>query len=172
MNKKTILLATVLLLLGGVAVGIYLWTKPASVESTGKADFEMSTSALIAEFEKNEAAASQKYVQKIIAFDGRVTEVSNDTGGVNMILASETEGFSVNCGFDRSLTEKVKGVTQGDTVRLQCSCSGISKPEEGLDLLSEKQLLMARCSLINWKKHKVEIGKDIEHDSSANTVQP
>lgn len=131
-----------------------MFSQKATTVTEGKADFEISSSALIAEFEANAAVAKAKYVGKSVKFAGRVAEVAGDSS-VLLKLATGVEEFTANCGFDKSVFSEVSMIKTGDSVSLQCSCSGVTKPEGEMDLLSEKSLDMVRCKLLTRNGAKI-----------------
>jgi hypothetical protein len=144
----------VLFPVGLISASVYtMFSQKASTVTEGKADFEISADKLIGEFEKDTKAASEKYIGKSVLFHGRVTEVAGDSS-VLLKLASNQEGFTTNCGFDKSVYHEVKTVQSGDSVAVQCSCTGITKPEGEMDLLSESSLDMVRCKLLQIIKTK------------------
>ena len=146
--------------------GIYcvmgLYGQETAVESLGKPDFNMQPSALISAFEADLAKANQQYIGKRIRFSGSVVEKGGDSS-ILLKLNGWKEGFAVNCEFDLRLKEKLSEVLEGDSIEVQCSCSGLNSPEEGMSLLSESSLDMARCALISNFKNKPNLGTDVEH---------
>lgn len=148
------LLILVLLPVGLVSGSvIMMFSQSASTVTEGQADFELTPVQIISEFEANDAAATLKFVGKSVKFAGIVTEVTGDSS-VLLKLATGNSDYTANCGFDRSVYETVKSIKSGDSVQLQCSCSGITKPEGEMDLLSEKSLDMVRCKLLAMKPVK------------------
>jgi hypothetical protein len=154
------------LVVGGLTARATYYHEAVTV-SSGPADFSVSASKLIAEFEKSDSLASGKYVGKVIRFGGIVNEVLIDTN-VLLKLNARKDEFVVNCNFDKIVKDKVSGILVGDSVELQCSCSGVNKPDEEMSMLSESSLLMTRCSLLHWQKSKAEIGTDVEYPDTTN----
>ena len=139
-----------------------LYNQETSVTSVGAPDFSIQPIALMDLFEKDAAAANQKYIGKTIRFSGSVAEIAGDSS-ILLTLNSWKEGYTVNCDFDLALKEKLSAVLHGDSVLLQCSCSGLSAPEEGMSLLSETSLEMTRCALVENYKNNPNLGTDVEH---------
>lgn len=125
----------------------WLLSKEASTVSSGKADFESSAASIIREFESNDSLAAAKYVGKTIKFGGVVQEIAGDSAKL-VKIQSGVEDVTVNCGFDKSQFAAIGNVQAGDSLIVQCSCSGYTSPEGEMDLLSERSLDMARCALI------------------------
>lgn len=138
-----------------------LFSQQADTVTSGKADFEIQPAALIAEFEKNDSIARAKYVGKSVKFSSHVLEISGDSAMV-VKLDGATEGYTVNCGFDKSQKEKIAALVVGDSMVVQCSCSGLVKPDDEMSLLSDKSLEMTRCNLLQHIVLKPRVGTDIE----------
>lgn len=162
MRRRNIIWGLVGLGALAILIGFYVYNQRAATEVSGPADYEMTPAALIAEFEKNPTASNDKYIGRSILFSGKVVEIAGDSV-ILVKLDAGAEGYTVNCGFDKHLSEKLTGVVAGDEIKAQCSCSGITKPDDEMSLLSEKSLDMTRCSLIKWTPAKPGIGTDIEH---------
>lgn len=142
--------------------GIFsLYNQETSLSSVGEPDFVLHPSDLMDAFEKDAVVANQKYIGKVIRFSGSVAEIAGESS-ILLTLNAWKEGYSVNCNFDIALKEKLSAVLQGDSVLLQCSCSGLSAPEEEMSLLSETSLEMTRCALIENYKNAPNLGTDVE----------
>lgn len=147
------------LLIGGTAY--MLFNQPAETVSKGKADFEMTPVSLVKEFQKNDSNANKKYHDKIILLASHVVEISGDSSML-VKLDGGVEGVTINCGFDKSMKEKLAGIVVGDSVQVQCSCSAFVKPDSETSLLAETYIDMARCNLIKHVPLKANVGTDIE----------
>ncbi|MFM7766050.1 MAG: OB-fold protein [Sphingomonadales bacterium] len=152
--------------------GIYsLYNQETSSSSVGEPDYTLQPSSLMDAFEKDAATANQQYIGKVIRFSGSVAEIGGDSS-ILLTLNAWKEGYGVNCDFDIALKEKLSAVLQGDSVLLQCSCSGLSAPEEGMSLLSETSLEMTRCALIENFKNSPNLGTDVEHPKVTPKKKP
>lgn len=156
-------------LIGGASAW-KLYNQEAETASAGEPDYKMSPAQLIAEFEKNDTAANAKYIGKSVRFAGTVTEISGDSGIMVKMSARKGE-YTVNCNFDRAMKEKLTSVLAGDSLEVQCSCSGVTVPDEEMSMLSESSLDMTRCNLIKWHQHKPNIGTDVEHPEGKDTIK-
>lgn len=146
--KKIILAIVVVGLLGG-AIGYYLYTKPSEFVSDGKPDFTISLSDLTKDGnDLTDSLFGIKYVGKSIQFDAEVESIADNKGAKTFALKTNDDAMIVNAGFHESVADKVSKVVAGDKVKLQCECSGVSKPESDDDLLSEITINLTRCNLI------------------------
>jgi hypothetical protein len=152
--------------------GVYaLYNQETAASSVGEPDFTVQPSELINAFEKNAATANEKYIGKVIRFSGSVADIGGDSS-ILITLNAWKEGCSVNCNFELELKEKLSAVLQGDSVMLQCSCSGLNAPEEGMSLLSETTLEMTRCALIENYKNTPNLGTDVENPKETTNKKP
>lgn len=145
-----VLIFPVVLVAGTVFV---LFTEKASTSSKGDVDFEISASALIQELQKNDSATLSKYIGKVVKFGGVVASVEGDSARL-LKLNTGYEEFTANCSFEPSEFNTVRAIGEGDSIIVQCSCSGLTVPESEDDLLSEKSLDVARCALIKKSGNK------------------
>lgn len=143
-----------------------LYNQETSTTSVGEPDFTIQPSVLMDAFEKDAAVANQKYIGKVVRFSGSVAEMGGDSS-ILITLNAWKEGYAVNCNFDLALKEKLSAVLEGDSLLIQCSCSGLSAPEEGMSLLSETSLEMTRCALVENYKNSPNLGTDVEHPNVA-----
>ena len=145
--KKIIFVVLALVVVSG-AIGYYLWTKPSEFVSDGDSDFKMTLPAIIKESEgMQDSVFSSKYNGKSIEFDAEVESITENGRGKTLVLKSGIEDFIVNANFHESNIEKLKKTVAGDKVKLQCECSGVTKPESEDDLISEVVLNFTRCDL-------------------------
>lgn len=123
MFKKILL---ILLFIGcvGAIVGWYLYNKkPADVKNAG-AQATLSASALVAEFNTDEAAANARFLDKVITVSGPVDDVQIVGTGATVFLATDDSVTSVTCSFYDTELEKVKMLRKGTTVKIKGICTG------------------------------------------------
>lgn len=141
---------------------VSLYNQETALSSAGDPDFTIQPAPLMDLFEKDAVSANQQYIGKVIRFSGSVSEIGGDSS-ILVTLNAWKEGYTINCDFDMELKDKLSAVLQGDSLLLQCSCSGLSTPEEGMSLLSGATLEMTRCALITNFKNNPNLGTDVEH---------
>jgi hypothetical protein len=119
-----ILLGVVLLfILAGVGNGLYLFTKQHKNLGKVKPDFVITAVDLQKAFEDNEAAATAKYVKKILEIEGEVESVKTGEANVlNVTIKSGSDLSSVICTFVPA-TDPAK-FTIGSRVTVRGECSG------------------------------------------------
>lgn len=146
--KKIISILVVIAVAGG-AIGFYLWNKPSEYVSDGIPDFTISLTELTNDGENlTDSIFGTKYVGKAIQFEAEVESVIDNKGSKTLTLKTNQDGMVVNAGFHESIADKLSKIVAGDKVKLQCDCSGVTKPESEDDLLSEIEINLTRCNLI------------------------
>jgi hypothetical protein len=111
----------------GALYGYYLYNKPVADSAGIKPAYSLSAEELFSQFENDESSANAKYLGKMIEVTGKLREFSiGDSGELNLVLASGSEMFGINCGLSRGQETQFKNFQEGDTIRIKGECSGIS----------------------------------------------
>ncbi len=98
-----------------------------------KADFDLSSSALIAAFEKNEKAANTTYLQKVIHITDMVKAVDKDDKGFYTVVLGDTAAMSsVRCSMDSVHNNEAATLKKGDKISVKGICTGFNADELGL----------------------------------------
>ena len=125
MKKLLIIFVVLAVIIGGYA--IYLYNKPVADTQDLKAEYTVSADDLFRQFENNESEANSKYLGKIVEVNGKIREFSiGDSGELNMVLASESDMFGINCGLSKGQDADYKNYSEGDSIKIKGECSGIS----------------------------------------------
>jgi hypothetical protein len=133
-----ILLGVVLLIaLAGIGVSIHLFRMQHKDLGKAKPDFVITAVDLQKAFEDNEAAATAKYVKKIIEIEGEVESVKTGEANIlNVTIKSGSDLSSVICTFVPA-TDPAK-FSAGSRVTVRGECSGYLM-----------DVLMNNCVLVN-----------------------
>ena len=120
-SSKAILIIILVLIVGGTAIGYYMWNKPKRSVSSEEG-LVITSSQIVKEYQANEAEANKKYLDKAIQVTGPVSEVSkNQDGKVTIMLSSDDPMTSVFC----TLKENADNIQNGSTVTIKGFCSGM-----------------------------------------------
>lgn len=124
--KKVILV--ILLLAVASGIGYYIYNKPPEGVANKKADYSLSPSELLAEFQKDEEAANAKYLGKVVELKGAILEiVPGEDMEMQLILDTGDIMSRVSCVMDEEyntfLERKLKS---GDTVTIKGFCTGMT----------------------------------------------
>lgn len=123
---KKILLGLILVASVAAGYGFYLYNKKPADVRTLTADYTLTASALLADFNKDEAAANVKYLDKVLAVKGIVTEVKLDpvSGQATVTLDSGDPMAAVTCSFYNDEAASLKTIVQGASVVIKGNCTG------------------------------------------------
>ena len=109
--------------LAGILAALYMYNLKHTDMAKAKPDFVITATALLKEFEDNEAAASAKYINKIVEITGTVATVKPaENNIVNISLVTESDLSSVICTF--TAISDPSSVKAGDAITLRGECSG------------------------------------------------
>jgi hypothetical protein len=120
---KVALFAIIFLIIAGAGAGIYLFNKQHKDLGKTRPDFILTASDLQKAFENDEAAATAKYVKKIIEVSGIIESVNpGEDKSLNVTLKTESDLSSVICTFQQAA--ELSGIKAGDKIVLRGECSG------------------------------------------------
>lgn len=148
MKRKKIILSVLLMaVLGGGWYGYGEYTRKVKDLQKVKADVQMLSSELIAVFEKNEKAANENYLDKIIAVKGTLKAIEkNDMGNVTIVLGDKNSMSSVRCSMDDRYAEQATAFAAGFVITMKGACTGFS-----YDDLLGSDVILNRCVAENEK---------------------
>lgn len=123
---KTVLYIGLAVVLVAVIVGVYFYTLGQKDLTNASADYAMTAKELYADFDTDEQAANDKYLDKIIEVSGKVSsvEMSADTM-LNVMLMSDSDFGGVQCTFNNTKDPSALDITKGDNVVIRGICSGM-----------------------------------------------
>lgn len=140
--KKTLAIAGILLLVG-IGVIWYLFSKKYEDTATVKAEYSLPASQLLQEFKTNLVEANKRYTEKIVTVTGRVTEIESADTTVNIKMIDTISGDYVIFAFQSQDMKAVKQIKEGDSVSLKGSCSG----GEYSNILDAHFINFKRCTI-------------------------
>ncbi len=142
MGKK-ISIAIILIIV--IAAGIYWYIATEKFADTNdrQAAFTVSALDLIHEFEKNDGAANEKYMGKIVVVNGRVSEIEAADTTVNIKFTDASSGSYIIFAFQDQHISDAKTVSIGDSISIKGSCSGGTHSE----ILDTEFIMFKRCAL-------------------------
>ena len=123
---KTVLYIGLAAVLVAVIVGIYFYTLGQKDLTNVNADYALTARELYADFDADEQAANEKYLDKIIEVTGTVSsvEMSADTM-LNVMLRSDSDFGGVQCTFNNTKDPSDLDINKGDNVVIRGICSGM-----------------------------------------------
>ncbi len=120
MRKKIVFfIAIVLLCFAGW--GFYLFNKPHEGVGGAEADITIQATDLYQQYSTDEAKANAKYINKIIAVTGTVSEVNKENNTCTILLKKENEEGGVSCNL---FTHTNTNAKKGETLTIKGRCTG------------------------------------------------
>ncbi|MBI1783250.1 MAG: hypothetical protein HYR66_18085 [Sphingobacteriales bacterium] len=118
--KKIILIVVVAVAAAGGYKGYRMYTDGPENYSDQKA-ITVNAVSLLDDYNKSEADANKKYLDKVVAVKGEVKDVTtNQEGQMVVTLKTSDPMNSINCTMD----QKDAAITQGTNVTLKGLCTG------------------------------------------------
>lgn len=112
--KKGIIIVLIIAVLGGIGAYFYVFHKPHRNPSEEKASYELAAVELAMEFKQNQAAANEKYIDKVVEISGTAMDV-RDTYIImdNVVNCNAVEGHdfqgSIQAGDELIIKGRVIG---------------------------------------------------------------
>ena len=120
---KVTLFSVLILVVIIIGMGIYLYNKKPADLQNSKVDYKISATLLATAFERDETAATVKYVNKVLEVNGIVvSSMANDQNVVTIALKTEKPLTFVICTFQDLGGLRQPGV--GEEIVLRGVCSG------------------------------------------------
>ncbi|MBI1227503.1 MAG: hypothetical protein GC192_19885 [Bacteroidetes bacterium] len=85
---------------------------------------KVDAAQLYAEFMQDEAAANEKYLNKITEILGVVSTVTKGPSGTNIILRTNDPDHGIHCRMEEKPGQTIRKYEVGQSIRLKCLCSG------------------------------------------------
>lgn len=128
--------------------GIYLYNKPHKKVNASSVSASMSASDLFNSFLEDEANAMAQYSDKVIEIEGSFShaDLSNDSEPQILVQVVDNQGF-IRCGFAPEAIDQIKELKADSKIKLIGLCQGFNNTE-GLDLLSDPEVVLSECTII------------------------
>jgi uncharacterized protein YpmB len=116
----------ILFIIGVIAAVIVYYLVMQKVPSTKdlKTNFTVSAADLIAEFDKDETAATTKYNGKIVSVKGNVVGVEATDSTCAVTIGSADNLGNVRCDFSKEFIAEGKALKENDAVTIKGKCNG------------------------------------------------
>ncbi len=102
-----------------------MYNKPPEKVTDLKAIDDLSAKELYLAFDQNEEAAMAKYQEKAISVHGVIDSIlTNESGGLIIMLSTEGEMGSIQCELDSSSKPVSENLKKGDEITIKGICSG------------------------------------------------
>jgi tRNA_anti-like len=134
--KKT-LLYLFLLLLFGTALWWVLSQKSGEAIQSTRAEYTIEAGQLYREFYNDEAAANEKYLNKIIRVNGEVVDFSASSNSKVSVWLAAGGNHAVKCSLDPRKEHRREEFQKGESVTFKCTCAGLTGQVELVDCVEE-----------------------------------
>lgn len=123
---KKIIFTGIIALLLGLGVWLYLlYNKPHRDSAAETAQYEIQAATLFQEFDSDENAANQKYLDKLLLVKGKVAGTSRKEDGTTSIMLSTSDlMFGISCELLPTEASKISSIKEGDEVMVKGVCTG------------------------------------------------
>ena len=140
--KKLLIITLIILVAGGI--GIYLiFTEKFEDTGTQAATFTVTADELIKEFQQNDSAANEKYAEKMISVNGKITETEVADSSINIKMMDTLTGSYIIFAFQEQHIKEAKQFIEGDMVSIKGSCSGGTYSK----ILETEYITFKRCAI-------------------------
>ncbi len=126
MRKKRTIIWIGIILLVFAAAAYFAWhqlDRPHQSAADKSTDVTINADTLYHQYQADEHAADQKYLGKVIAVTGRLTEIQNNGNSTIWILSTQPGGGGINCQIFGGTKVDPEPKT-GDLVTLKGRCTG------------------------------------------------
>lgn len=114
----------------GTMYGLTEYFRPAKNIAATKADVSVDAKDLFSAFEKDEQRADAAYLNKVIAVNGPVAEISKDQSGASVVVLRGADmETGVNCTMTADQSEKAAALKTGQRVTIKGVCTGYTGME-------------------------------------------
>lgn len=135
MQKKMIFFVVAIVCLIAAGYGYYLYQKPRAGVEGSNAAYTMAAGELYQAFATDEAAATTKYVDKVLKVKGTVQQIDSSQGSASVILAANAAEGGVNC----MLTSRRPFPKIGEDVVIKGRCAGFLMDVSLVDAVLEEK---------------------------------
>jgi len=97
--KRIIFAVFLAILIGGIAIGYYMYNKPHVNVKESKVDITTTVDAILNEFTTDQGTALAMYADKVVLLSGTFGGIANGDGGSVTIIIKGTNGLA-NCEMD------------------------------------------------------------------------
>lgn len=118
---KKLLIAAILLAIVGGGIGYYMYNKPVDKMAQMSTDESMTAEQLFTEYETDETAANQKYLDKVLVVKGKVIKTSKDDSKATILLDTGDMLANIMCQMEDI---EMALPADGSTVSIKGLCTG------------------------------------------------
>jgi hypothetical protein len=123
--RKIIYICLMLVIVAIAGTVYYVFNKPHRNVVNEESEFFLSSDQLLAEYDKDTAAANKKYLDKVIQLKGKISDIVTDQkGGIVIVLNDGKSMFGITCSISENSKEIVRKTQKGSEISLKGICTG------------------------------------------------
>lgn len=122
MKKKLIIGIAIAVLIGGV-YGYMQYNKPHLDIGKATVDYNLDAKDLLEDFQNDEAAAGEKYLDKVLLVNGEVKEISVQDEKTSIMLKTGDPLSSILCELEEP--GDLEKISPGQQIKIKGVCSGM-----------------------------------------------
>jgi hypothetical protein len=107
----------------GTFVYLYTFRKADLSVASKKAEIEIKAAELLKNFTEKEDSANAVFLDKILAVEGLIDKVTEDSTSITVYLKNPEDLAGVMCGFHKSSIDK-STLKTGNSIRIKGICTG------------------------------------------------
>lgn len=124
MKAKKISIAILVLIIIGVFIVYKMYNKSHVDVSEASADITISANLILEEFSTDETTANRKYLEKIVAVKGEISETKIEKEKGIITLKTNDDFGSILCHLSEASTKKMDDLEVGKTITVKGICTG------------------------------------------------
>jgi hypothetical protein len=138
-----VVIGLAVVILAGAGVGLMMYFKPHKDFGASKPDLTVTAVEILAAFDKDEAAATARFVadDKTVLVSGTIADIADgEKGAKQVILAGGAPDATVSCTLTPEESQSALSLKKGQSIGIKGQCTGIQT-------LLDKQVIMIRCAV-------------------------
>lgn len=126
LNKKNIYVLLMLVAFSAIFCFAFIYFNKSSSTDTANEQTEMRTTSenLIASFIKNEHAANNKFVERILEVDGVIKDITFENGCYSIILQVQDNTTYIICEMKTDQNKKIESLKKNNEITIKGICKG------------------------------------------------
>ena len=116
--KKLLTIGGIAFVLAAIYVWFFVYNKPHKDIEASKADFKTTETKLVEAFDVNPQEANTKYNNKVLAFEGEISEIIKDDS-LSSIVFHRSDSYSITCEVLPEYNNKALQLQAGSVLKVK-----------------------------------------------------
>lgn len=123
-TKQKLLILFILIVIVGGYIGYSYYNKPHRDIENEEVTVEVSAIDIMSEFEADEKLANKKYLNKVVLIEGKISSITPNSNGANIVLQTKNSMFGINCSMLSKYNSKIEKLKKNETIKIKGKCNG------------------------------------------------